>query len=197
MKTMTAPLPEPFRVIDGWLQAARKVPSPNHRSRPEGEAIDLLVLHCISLPAGQFGGEEVERFFTNRLDCDAHPTFDSIRDLQVSAHLFIRRTGEIIQFVSFDEAAWHAGQSCWGEREDCNRFSIGIELEGTDDQPFTTAQYGALHLATLAIMAAYPGIGLAQVCGHSDIAPGRKTDPGTGFDWHGYLGRLQASLVRP
>jgi AmpD protein len=197
MKMMTARLPEPFRVADGWLHAARKVPSPNYRPRPEGEAVDLLVLHCISLPAGHFGGEEVERFFTNRLDCDAHPAFDSIRDLQVSAHLFIRRTGEIIQFVSFDEAAWHAGRSCWGDREDCNRFSIGIELEGTDDQPFTEAQYGALHLATLAIMVAYPDIGLAQVCGHSDIAPGRKTDPGTEFDWHGYRTRLQASLVRP
>lgn len=143
-------------------------------------AIELVVIHSISLPPGEFGGDAVSELFTNRLDWDAHPYFQSIRGLEVSAHFFIRRDGSLIQFVPCARRAWHAGKSSWLGRERCNDFSVGIELEGTDDQPFTDAQYAALIPLLAALKAAYP---IRAVIGHSDIAPGRKTDPGPHFAW--------------
>ncbi len=165
---------------EGWLPGARRVPSPNCDERPAGEAIRLLVIHNISLPPGSFGGPGVEALFTNRLDPAAHPYYAEIQHLRVSAHFFIRRDGELIQFVPCEKRAWHAGVSNWKGRERCNDFSIGIELEGTDAQPFTDAQYAVLAELVKALRRAYPVEGLA---GHSDIAPGRKTDPGPHFDW--------------
>lgn len=165
---------------EGWLTGARRVPSPNCDERPAGEAVRLLVVHNISLPPGDFGGPGVEALFTNRLDPAAHPYYAEIRHLRVSAHFFIRRDGELVQFVPCGKRAWHAGVSNWKGRERCNDFSIGIELEGTDELPFTDAQYEVLAGLVKALRQAYPVEGLA---GHSDIAPGRKTDPGPHFDW--------------
>lgn len=170
-------------VQDGWLCGARRAPSPNCEPRPDNCAPDLLVIHNISLPPGQFGGAAIEALFCNCLDWDAHPFYDEIRGLRVSAHLLIRRDGELVQFVSFDERAWHAGQSCFEGRENCNDFSIGIELEGTDHDPYTAEQYGALLAVTRTLLATYPGLTPARIVGHADIAPGRKTDPGPAFDW--------------
>lgn len=169
----------------GWLDGARRVPSPNCDARPAGEAVILIVIHNISLPPGEFGGPGVAELFTNRLDPAAHPYYAAIKDLRVSAHFFIRRDGELIQFVPCGMRAWHAGASSWGGRERCNDFSVGIELEGTDATPFADAQYAALNELLGVLRAAYPGVELA---GHSDIAPGRKTDPGPRFDW----GRLDS-----
>lgn len=165
---------------EGWLTAARRLPSPNCDQRPEGEAITLVVIHNISLPPGEFGGPGVEALFTNRLDPAAHPYYETIRDLRVSAHFFIRRDGELIQFVPCSQRAWHAGASSWRGRERCNDYSVGIELEGSDEAPFTDAQYTALNGLLAVLRTAYP---IADVVGHSDIAPGRKTDPGPCFDW--------------
>ncbi len=169
--------------MQGWLDEARQVPSPNCDARPDGEAPSLLVIHNISLPPGEFGGSAVEELFTNRLDWDAHPYYRGIRGLQVSAHFFIRRDGEIVQFVPCSLRAWHAGASQWQGREKCNDFSVGIELEGTDDRPFTDAQYARLAQLTRALKNAYP---ITAIAGHADIAPGRKTDPGPCFDWTRY-----------
>ena len=166
----------------GWCDGIQHCPSPNFNQRPLGE-ISLLVIHNISLPPGQFGTGKVQAFFQNRLDVDEHPYFASIASLQVSAHFFIERDGAVTQFVSCNERAWHAGVSRFAERENCNDFSLGIELEGTDDQAFTAAQYAALIELTQQLQAAYPAITVARICGHSDIAPGRKTDPGPAFDW--------------
>ncbi|MDD2162560.1 1,6-anhydro-N-acetylmuramyl-L-alanine amidase AmpD [Pseudomonas sp. MIL19] len=166
----------------GWCDGVQHCPSPNFNQRPLGE-VSLLVIHNISLPPGEFGTGKVQAFFQNRLDADEHPYFASIASLQVSAHFFIERNGAVTQFVSCNERAWHAGQSRFAERENCNDFSLGIELEGTDDLPFTAAQYAALIALTQQLQAAYPAITLARICGHSDIAPGRKTDPGPAFDW--------------
>lgn len=166
--------------ISGFLKGARFIPSPNFDERPPELPITLLVVHAISLPPQQFGGDEVIEFFTNRLDPAAHPFFDTIRDLRVSAHFYIRRDGEILQFVSCNLRAWHAGQSEWKGRDRCNDFSIGIELEGSDYVPFEDAQYAALAKLSNAIRRVYP---IADVVGHADIAPGRKTDPGPFFDW--------------
>lgn len=171
----------PVRVgADGWVEGVRHHPSPNIDARPEGMLIDLIVLHNISLPPARFGTDDVLAFFTNTLDCGAHPYFEQLRDVRVSAHFFIRRTGECVQFASCDARAWHAGVSDFFGRTRCNDFSIGIEIEGTDDQPFTPAQYGATAALVRAICAAYP---IRAIAGHSDIAPGRKTDPGPCFDW--------------
>ncbi len=164
----------------GWLDGVRRVISPNFDARPDGETASLLVIHNISLPPGEFGGPWVEALFTNRLDPSLHPYFTAIRGLQVSAHFFIRRDGEVVQFVSCDHRAWHAGASQWHNRERCNDFSIGVELEGTDEVPFTDSQYASLNRLIDVLRAAYP---LVAVTGHSDIAPGRKTDPGPNFDW--------------
>ena len=164
----------------GWLPAAHQLPSPNCDARPENVAIELIVIHNISLPPGVFDGDAVIDLFTNRLDWDAHPYYQEIRGLKVSAHFFIRRDGTLIQFVPCSLRAWHAGISSWCERERCNDFSIGIELEGTDDLPFTEAQYATLAPLVAVLKQTYP---IRAVVGHSDIAPGRKTDPGPHFAW--------------
>ena len=166
---------------EGWLDAARQAPSPNCDARPGNETPSLVVIHNISLPPGEFGGPAVEELFANRLDWDAHPYYQGIRGLEVSAHFFIRRDGELVQFVPCTKRAWHAGVSNWCGRERCNDFSIGVELEGSDDQPFTDAQYTRLNELLEVLRAAYP---IEAVAGHSDIAPGRKTDPGPHFAWH-------------
>lgn len=175
---------------DIWLPDARRTPSPNCDDRPPGISVDLLVIHNISLPPGQFGGEAIEAFFQNRLDPSAHPYFAEIAPLRVSAHLLIRRDGHTLQFVPLNRRAWHAGQSCFQGRERCNDFSIGIELEGTDDTPFSDRQYDRLIELTRAIQILYPSITPERITGHSDIAPGRKTDPGPCFEWQRYLERL-------
>lgn len=182
---------EPTPAIhDGWLDNARRVISPNCDARPEGTAIDLLVVHGISLPPGQFGGDDIEKLFCNCLDPQAHPYFAGIAHLRVSAHLLIRRDGEAVQFVPFHARAWHAGRSAFAGRTACNDFAIGIELEGTDDTPYSDAQYLRLAETAQALMAAYPGIDRHRIVGHSDIAPGRKTDPGPAFDWPRFFGAL-------
>lgn len=168
---------------EGLLAGGEYIPSPNFDERPAGD-IDLLVIHNISLPPDEFGGDGVERLFTNTLDAEAHPYYPAIAGLKVSAHFFIRRDGRLIQFVPCSERAWHAGVSSWQGRGRCNDFSIGIELEGCDTLPFTDPQYETLHELTQALRAAYP---LRGIAGHSDIAPGRKTDPGPHFDWLRYL----------
>ncbi|HZW25835.1 MAG TPA: 1,6-anhydro-N-acetylmuramyl-L-alanine amidase AmpD [Gallionella sp.] len=179
----------PMRIdAGGLLVGGEYIPSPNCDPRPAG-GIDLLVIHNISLPPGQFGGDGVRRLFTNTLDAGVHPYYQTIAGLRVSAHFFIRRDGHVVQFVSCLDRAWHAGLSCWQGRERCNDFSIGIELEGTDELPFTDAQYLALCELTGALRTAYPVRGIA---GHSDIAPQRKTDPGPCFDWMRYLAGLSA-----
>ena len=173
----------------GWIDGARAVRSPNHDDRPPGAAIELLVVHHISLPPGRFSGDAVERLFTNTLDPAAHPSFAPLRELRVAAHFLVRRRGELVQFVGTDLRAWHAGASSFLGRERCNDFSIGIELEGSDFDAFTDAQYRVLTALTLALQQHYP---LKDIQGHSDIAPGRKTDPGPYFDWQRYRSKLAA-----
>lgn len=167
----------------GLVDAARYLPSPNCDPRPDGARIELLVLHNISLPPGEFGGDAIADLFLNRLDPAAHPYYAGIAGLRVSAHFLIRRDGSLLQFVPCTMRAWHAGQSCWRGRERCNDFSIGIELEGSDDVPFADAQYGRLGELAALLGAHYP---ILAATGHSDIAPGRKTDPGPCFDWDRY-----------
>jgi AmpD protein len=174
---------------DGWWHAARAVPSPNFGARPAGSVVSLVVLHSISLPPGEYGGMGVEDLFLNRLDWDAHPYYRGIRGLRVSAHFFVRRDGELIQFVSCEQRAWHAGVSNWRGRENCNNFSIGIELEGLEGRTFDDAQYRALARLLRALAKAYP---IDEVAGHGHVAPGRKADPGPGFDWP----RLRRELRR-
>lgn len=166
--------------MKGWLRGVRRIESPNCDARPEGVQVSLIVIHAISLPPDQFGGPGVIELFTNCLDPEAHPYYATIHQLRVSAHFFIRRDGELIQFVPTAARAWHAGVSCWQGRERCNDFSIGIELEGCDTQAFEPAQYTALVALLRCLRRRYPGVAVA---GHSDIAPGRKTDPGPCFDW--------------
>jgi AmpD protein len=173
-----------LRIADGRCDAAEWMASPNFDERPAGVAIELLVIHNISLPPGEFGGAWIEALFQNRLDPGAHPYFRDIASLQVSAHFLIRRDGELIQFVSTDARAWHAGASQWRGRERCNDFSIGVELEGADDVPFSEHQYEVLAELTRALVERY---GKLDFAGHSDIAPGRKTDPGPWFDWARFL----------
>jgi AmpD protein len=165
---------------DGWYGFAHRVDSPNFGPRPPGAAIDLIVVHSISLPPGVYGGDEVRQLFTNTLDWDAHPYFQQIRGMQVSAHFFIRRDGALLQFVSCDQRAWHAGKSAYRGRENCNDDSIGIELEGLEGQTFEPAQYETLADLCAAIAQRYP---IEHIAGHEHIAPGRKQDPGPGFDW--------------
>ena len=166
-----------------WFDHARRVPSPNFDARPSGCGIDLIVVHGISLPPGEFGGPHIEQLFCNRLDPHAHECFRAVAPLKVSAHLLIRRGGELVQFVALSDRAWHAGESRFGDRVRCNDFSIGIELEGTDCTPYEDAQYELLGRVCLAIMHRWPAIGPDRIVGHSDIAPERKTDPGPAFDW--------------
>lgn len=167
--------------VTGKLLEAKWIASPNFDERPENTTLDLIVIHGISLPPREFGGVGVVELFTNTLNPAEHPYYAEIADLKVSAHLFIRRDGEIIQFVSFNNRAWHAGVSNFAGRERCNDFSIGIELEGTDDLAYEAVQYDKLNQVIQALQQAYPS--LTQLVGHSDIAPGRKTDPGIAFDW--------------
>jgi AmpD protein len=174
----------------GWLGRARRSPSPNFGPRPAATPIDLVVLHSISLPPGHYGGDAIERLFANRLDWSAHPYYETIRGLTVSAHFLIRRDGELLQFVSCDERAWHAGASHWNGRADCNDFSIGIELEGLEGERFEAAQYAALAALLASLHARYP---IGAVVGHEHVAAGRKEDPGAGFDWP-LLRRLAAAL---
>lgn len=164
----------------GWLKTARRCRSPNCGPRPPGQAITLAVIHSISLPPGQYGGDAIERLFMNRLDFDAHPYYGQIRGLQVSAHFVVWRDGTLSQFVSCDRRAWHAGQSLWRGVENCNDYSIGIELEGLEGGRFEPAQYDTLLALLAALARRYP---IADVAGHQHIAPGRKIDPGPGFDW--------------
>ena len=176
--------------VDGWWSAARRCPSPNFGPRPAGVAIDLAVLHSISLPPGEYGGDAIERLFCNRLDWDAHPYYGTIRGLTVSSHFVLRRDGELLQFVSCDQRAWHAGVSTWRGRDNCNDYAVGIELEGLEGRAFEPAQYEPLARVLEALAARYP---LAAVAGHEHVAPGRKADPGPGFDWP----RLQRRLGWP
>ncbi len=177
-----------LRAVDeqGWLTGARRVLSPNCDARPPGAEIEVLVIHSISLPAGIYGGHDVERLFTNQLALAAHPSYGDLKGLRVSAHLFIRRDGEVVQFVPFEYRAWHAGVSHCEGRERVNDFSIGIELEGTDQSAFEETQYESLIDVSRALFARYPRITGDRLYGHSDIAPGRKTDPGPYFDWDRY-----------
>ncbi|WP_171040881.1 1,6-anhydro-N-acetylmuramyl-L-alanine amidase AmpD [Marinobacter alexandrii] len=179
----------------GRLPEARWCPSPNFGPRPDEASVSLLVVHNISLPPGQFGGPEIEDFFCNRLDHTAHPYFETIAGMQVSAHALIRRDGSVVQFVSLLDRAWHAGRSSFQGEEECNDFSIGIELEGTDDVPYTEDQYRQLADLTHLIMAAWPRITPDRMTGHCDIAPGRKTDPGPFFDWSHFRAVLANAAV--
>lgn len=167
----------------GTLRGAVQIASPNHDARPAGVDADLIVVHAISMPPGEFGGPWIERLFTNTLPLDVHPYFAEVGSLRVSSHLLIQRDGKVTQFVKFEERAWHAGVSSFEGRQACNDFSIGIELEGTDTLKYAAAQYRSLAQAIAALCAAYPQLSADRVVGHSDIAPNRKTDPGPAFDW--------------
>jgi AmpD protein len=169
--------------LNGWLSGVRRIASPNYDHRTAGSTIDLLVIHNISLPPDQFGGPGIERFFTNQLDSGAHPYYAQLKGVKVSSHFLIRRDGEIVQFVSCRQRAWHAGVSSWLGRTRCNDFSIGIELEGSDTVPFTDRQYAAMTRLTRLLLRKFP---IRSIAGHEDIAPGRKTDPGPHFDWTRY-----------
>lgn len=171
-----------FKVIDGQLHGARCIASPNYNQRPEQTDIQLIVIHNISLPPSQFGGGYIEKFFQNQLDWNAHPYFKTIEGMQVSTHLLILRTGEVLQFVNFKDRAWHAGRSTYLAHNECNDYSIGIELEGSDDTDFEAIQYTVLSEVVATLQQAYPHI-QQHIAGHSDIAPVRKTDPGPHFDW--------------
>ncbi len=174
------------------LKGADYIPSPNMDDRPEGSDINLLVIHSISLPPGEYGGDSIGQLFTNSLPADAHPYFQEIAQLQVSSHLLIQRTGTVVQYVPLDKRAWHAGESCFRERDCCNDFSIGIELEGTDEDAYTDVQYETLCAVVSALREAYPSLVEAPIVGHCDVAPERKTDPGPAFDWD-RLGRELAT----
>jgi N-acetyl-anhydromuramoyl-L-alanine amidase len=176
--------------VAGVAAGARQVPSPNADDRPPGSEVTLLVVHNISLPPGAFGGDDVLRLFTNSLDCASHPAYEPLRASRVSAHFFVRRTGEVIQFVPCGRRAWHAGESEWRGRTRCNDFSIGVELEGTDTAPYADVQYQRLARLAVALRRRYP---ITDIVGHSDIAPARKSDPGPAFDWP----RLRALVGRP
>ncbi|MBJ9954539.1 MULTISPECIES: 1,6-anhydro-N-acetylmuramyl-L-alanine amidase AmpD [unclassified Acinetobacter] len=178
-----------FQVVNGQLTGARQVPSPNYNQRPENTEIQLIVVHNISLPPSQFGGGYIEQFFQNQLDWSLHPYFQTIQGMQVSAHLLILRTGEIIQFVNFNDRAWHAGRSSYLGKVECNDYSIGIELEGSDDLDFEEVQYQQLVDVVMALQQAYPKAD-HHLAGHSDVAPGRKTDPGAHFQWQRFREEL-------
>lgn len=189
----------------GWLNNTQHCPSPNYNERPDASDIRLLVVHNISLPPGEFGGPHIKNFFCNRLACDEHPYFQTLDGLEVSAHFLIERCGKLVQFVPLQGRAWHAGQSSYGGEPNCNDFSVGVELEGCDDQPYTQAQYQTLARLSADLVGRYPGLSAAgpcaqsrvpglNICGHSDIAPGRKTDPGDSFDWVLYQTYLESSV---
>ena len=173
-------------IENGWLSGVTHCPSPNFNQRPANTAVSLLVIHNISLPPGQFGGSCIKDFFCNRLDASRHPYFATIAELQVSSHFLIERSGHVTQFVSLNDRAWHAGASSYCGRSNCNDFSIGIELEGTDDIAYTDEQYTALAVITRRLLAGLPDLTPEHITGHEHIAPGRKTDPGSAFDWARY-----------
>lgn len=175
-----------YDISDGWFTQSQIINSPNFNERPENTAIDAIIIHSISLPPGCYEGDDISQFFENKLDCDKDPFYDEIRGVEVSAHLLIRRTGELVQYVNLYSRAWHAGQSQLGAQKDCNNFSIGIELEGTDVSQFESAQYDTLTGVVESLMNYFPQISKERIVGHSDIASGRKTDPGTGFDWNSW-----------
>lgn len=177
-------------LVDGWLAGVKALPSPNFNQRPADVDVDLLVIHNISLPPGEFNTGCVEALFCNQLDVDQHPYFATIANLTVSAHFFIARAGEVVQFVSVFDRAWHAGASSFAGVENCNDYSIGVELEGCDDIPYTDAQYAALTDLTRRLQVVFPQIAAPRIVGHEHIAPGRKTDPGAAFDWTRYLTAL-------
>ncbi|MCR9907640.1 1,6-anhydro-N-acetylmuramyl-L-alanine amidase AmpD [Vibrio campbellii] len=181
-----------LKIENGWLTKAKHVPSPFFDDRSDKEDISLLVVHNISLPPGQFGGPHIEEFFKGTLDPNAHPFFEVIHKMSVSAHCLIKRNGEIVQFVSFLDRAWHAGQSSFAGRERCNDYSIGVELEGTEFVAYTEEQYQSLTALTHAVMQTYPKITLPRITGHQYIAPLRKADPGLSFDWVKYRQQLQS-----
>jgi len=180
---------------DGWLSGVRRCVSPNYNLRPDAADISLLVIHNISLPPAQFGGGWVEQFFCNQLPPEHHPYFTEIATLQVSSHFFIDRLGSVTQFVATGARAWHAGASLFGQRNNCNDFSLGIELEGTDIEAYADAQYASLVGLSACLMQGYPEISLERIVGHCDIAPGRKSDPGEAFDWLRYRAALKRVLV--
>lgn len=175
-----------YTIVNGWIEQVTKVPSPNFSARPEGCSVNLLVIHNISLPPGEYGGDCIEQFFCNKLDWNAHPFFVEIKGVEVSAHILVRRNGQILQFVSFCDRAWHAGLSCFEGRSECNDYSIGIELEGTDDDDYTHAQYNVLAALTATLLEEFCAMDATRIVGHSDISPGRKTDPGPSFRWEKY-----------
>jgi AmpD protein len=190
----TAPQSFHIDTATGVVTPCRQVASPNHDERPPGVSAELIVVHGISLPPGEFGGPWIDQLFTNTLPSDAHPYFAGIAQARVSAHLLVRREGSVVQYVPLQRRAWHAGVSSYLGREKCNDFSIGIELEGTDDSAYTPAQYAALSGLVAALCAAYPQLSPARLTGHSDIAPGRKTDPGASFDWTRLRAMVRAAL---
>ena len=186
-----------MKIIDGSLADTQFIASPNCNDYPDKDDISLLVIHCISLPPGIFGGDEIIKLFTNTLDANAHPYFKEIEGLKVSAHCLIRRDGTCLQFVPFTKRAWHAGDSEFAGCKHCNDFSIGIELEGTPEFEYTEAQYQALALLTAILMQQYPKITRQRIVGHSDIAPDRKADPGERFDWQKYFDLLDFTNQKP
>lgn len=181
--------------LSGLLTGIRYIPSANQDERPDDDSISLIVIHGISLPPGEFGGDWINDLFTNKLDAEAHPYFKEIAGLKVSCHFLIRRDGEIIQYVPVNRRAWHAGESCYKDRFVCNDYSIGIELEGEDHTPYTAVQYERLLLIVAELMDAYPTIEKHDIVGHADIAPGRKTDPGEVFEWSEFRKKLSARLA--
>lgn len=188
-------MPENTDAENGWLQGVRRVPSVNFNDRPENTWVDLLIIHNISLPSGEFSADDVscsyiDDLFCNKLDANAHPTFVSLQLLKVSAHFLISRQGVVTQYVPLTKRAWHAGISQWQGRENCNDYSVGIELEGTDNTPYTDEQYAVLTQLTHMLIQQYPAITLERIVGHCDVAPGRKTDPGDAFDWLRYRSLL-------
>ncbi len=180
-----------FECKAGWLEGVRRICSPNCDERPPDTRISLLVVHAISLPPRRYGGPWIDALFTNTLDAEAHPYFRAIAGCRVSAHVLIRRDGEVVQYVPFHRRAWHAGESRFQGRERCNDFSIGVELEGWEEEPYEAAQYDCLIALTRLLMRHYPAITRERIVGHCHIAPGRKTDPGPAFDWERYLGALE------
>lgn len=179
-----------FEVVEDRLLGAKWMPSPHHSPRPAWAHVELVVIHCISLPEGQYGTGAPERLFCGTLDCSEHASFDDLEGVEVSAHLLIRRDGDVKQFVAFDQQAWHAGVSIWAGRERCNQFSVGIEVEGCIDEAYTHEQLNALTHVLNALLEHYEHLSVNHIVGHQDIAPGRKTDPGPHFDWQGVLTRL-------
>ncbi|WP_299877064.1 1,6-anhydro-N-acetylmuramyl-L-alanine amidase AmpD [uncultured Cocleimonas sp.] len=178
----------------GFLESARVCPSPNHDDRPDSDDISLIVIHNISLPPNQFGGEGIDQLFTNTLNKDEHPFYEEIDHLRVSSHLLIRRDGEVVQYVPFEKRAWHAGESSYLGRSVCNDFSIGIEMEGTDFEPFTDIQYQVLETTIHSLLERYPTLSKQNITGHEHIAPGRKTDPGPYFKWEKLAKSLDTKL---